>query len=140
VTDSGGTEVGRNSWATILHYPEWQTLELRWLSTTAEMSGEGFKDTLMLHAGEGERYRPTRMLIDTSEFRHRPEPETLQWRDQHIVPRYNRAGVKKFAFIANAHWPDTVENGHQPAVEGQARFPTGWFQQRERAYQWLADI
>jgi hypothetical protein len=132
------TEVGRNSWGEILHYPEWQTLELRWLPTTSEMTDDGFRDTLTLHAGEGERHRPKFMLIDATAFHHRPAAETLQWRDEHIVPRYNRAGVTKFAFIASSGSPSTVESGSEPRVEGSALFSTGWFESREHAYEWLA--
>ena len=133
------TEVGRNSWASILHYPAWHTLELRWLPSTSEMTDQGFRDTLALHAGEGERYKPALMLIDTSEFDHRLAPESLRWRDEEIVPRYNRAGVKKFAFIASPQWAETVESGHPPSVEGRAQFPTGWFESRDHAYRWLAE-
>ena len=32
----------------------------------------------------------------------------------------------------------TVESGADPAPEGPAAFPTGWFASRDRAYQWLA--
>jgi len=32
----------------------------------------------------------------------------------------------------------TVESGAEPAPEGPANFPTGWFASRDRAYQWLA--
>jgi hypothetical protein len=103
------------------------------------MPDEGFKDTLALHAGEGERYQPTFMLIDTTNFSHRLAPGTLQWRDEHIVPRYNRAGVEKFAFIAGSDSSDTVESGHEPHVEGRAQFPTAWFQERDHAYQWLTE-
>jgi hypothetical protein len=132
-------EVARNSWGVILHYPDWHTLELKWLPTTKEMTEQGFKDTLTLHSGEGERYKPSFMLIDTTQFDHAPQRDTLAWRDEHIVPRYNAAGVKKFAFIVNPGWPQTVESGAEPRIDGQASFPTGWFESRENAYQWLAE-
>jgi hypothetical protein len=63
----------------------------------------------------------------------------MQWRDSEIIPRYNEAGVAKFAFIANPSYPGpTVEAGAPPAPEGPAKFPTGWFKTREAAYRWLA--
>jgi hypothetical protein len=33
----------------------------------------------------------------------------------------------------------TVESGAEPAPDGPATFPTGWFISRDRAYQWLAE-
>jgi hypothetical protein len=62
-----------------------------------------------------------------------------EWRDAEIIPRYNEAGVAKFAFIANPGHPGpTVEAGAPPAADGPATFPTGWFKTRKAAYRWLA--
>jgi len=34
--------------------------------------------------------------------------------------------------------PGTVEKGGEPAADGPASFPTGWFETRDRLYAWLA--
>ena len=133
-----GTEVARNPWGLILRYEEWRTLELRWLPT--QMSDAGFKETLQLLAQMGEQYRPMFMIIDATEFRHDFGEGVMQWRDESIIPRYNGAGVTKFAFITGEGVPfPTVESGAQPEPDGPATFPTGWFAGRDRAYQWLAE-
>ena len=62
---------------------------------------------------------------------------TLAWRDEHIVPLYNQAGIEKFAFLTSSAMPGTVEKGRQPAPDGPASFPTGWFATRDRMYGWL---
>jgi hypothetical protein len=59
-----------------------------------------------------------------------PEWKTLElrWgqrRDEHIVPLYNEAGVKKFAFLVTDRMPGTVEKGADPVLDGPATFPTG---------------
>jgi hypothetical protein len=131
-----GTEVARNPWGLILRYEEWRTLELRWLPT--KMSDAAFKETLQLLAQMGEQYRPTFMIIDASEFRHDFGEGVMQWRDEKIIPRYNSAGVTKFAFLVPDGFPGTVESGGQPRAEGAANFPTAWFTKREHVYQWLA--
>ena len=130
-----GTEVARNPWGLILRYPEWRTLELRWLPT--QMSDAAFKETLQLLAQMGEQYRPTFMIIDACEFRHDLAEGVMQWRDENIIPRYNGAGVTKFAFLVPEGFPGTVESGGQPIAEGSANFPTAWFTKREHLYQWL---
>ena len=131
------TEVARNAWGVIVHHPQWTTLELRWLPTTRDMSDDGFKETIQLLASEGERLRPAYMFIDATEFFHQLGTGVLDWRDEHVIPRYNAAGVTRFAFLLPEGTPNTVESGAATHVEGRATFPTGWFTTREKAYAWL---
>jgi hypothetical protein len=132
-------EVARNEWGTVLSYEEWRTLELKWLPSTRAMNDDGFKATLELFAAEGERLKPVYMIIDATEFHHEFGDGVMEWRDREIIPRYNSAGVKKFAFLWREGTPGTVEAGGTPQPEGSADFPTGWFTGRERAYRWLME-
>ncbi len=132
-------EVARNSWGVVLDHRQWRTLELRWLPATRDMTDEGFKETLELLASAGERLGPRFMLVDGTDFHHQSGEGVMEWRAEHIVPRYNSAGVTKFAFLAPAGSPGTVESGAAPAVEDGANFQTAWFSGREGAYQWLAE-
>jgi DNA-binding transcriptional ArsR family regulator/uncharacterized protein YndB with AHSA1/START domain len=69
-----------------------------------------------------------------------PTIRSLRWRDKEIIPHYNAGGPAKFAFITGEGVPfPTVETGAEPAPDGPATFPTGWFASRDRAYQWLAE-
>ncbi|HSS11944.1 MAG TPA: hypothetical protein VLL25_18800 [Acidimicrobiales bacterium] len=126
-----------NEWGAITFYPEWKTLELKWGQKTRSMSDDGFKKTLQMLAEEGLKLRPSYMIIDATEFFHQLGDGTLAWRDEHIVPLYNQAGVKKFAFLATDRAPGTVEKGAEPAPDGPATFPTAWFETEERMYAWL---
>ena len=56
------------------------------------------------------------------------------WRDENIVPRYEAAGVRKFAFHMPAGMPAI---GSDPAPEGVAKYPTGYFGTRRDALAWL---
>ena len=132
-------EVARNQWGVVLNHERWRTLELSWLPSTSEVSDEGFKETLELFAAEGERVKPTYMIIDATDFRHELGDGVLEWRDREIIPRYNSAGVRKFAFLWPEDTPGTVETGGTPKPEGSANFPTGWFTGREHAYRWLTE-
>lgn len=132
-------EVARNQWGVVLHHEQRRTLELQWLPTTRDMDDDGFKETLQLLAGAGERLKPALMLIDANQFHHQFGVGVMQWRDEQIIPRYNAAGVTRFAFVVPAGTPGTVEAGGTPAVEGSATFPTGWFSSRDSAYRWLAE-
>ena len=97
----------------------------------------GFRQTLQTLADHGLEVRPRYMIIDATEFFHTLGEGTLAWRDEHIVPLYNQAGVEKFAFLTSSAMPGTVEKGGQPAPDGPASFPTGWFETRDRMYAWL---
>ena len=77
------------------------------------------------------------MFIDATQFFHDFGEGVLDWRDEHVIPRYNAAGVTRFAFLMPEGTPNTVESGAQSRVEGRATFPTGWFTTREAAYAWL---
>jgi hypothetical protein len=130
--------VASNKWGTITYYTQWKTMELKWEPTTRSMSDDGFRQTLQLLADEGLKLRPAYMIIDATEFFHRVADSTFDWRNEHIIPLYNQAGIKKFAFLATAQAPSTVEKGAEPAPDGPATFPTAWFESRDRLYAWLA--
>jgi len=132
-------EMARNDWGVILQHEQRQTVELRWLPSTRDMTDGGFKETLELLAAAGERVRPRFMLIDATEFHHQFGEGVMAWRDEHIIHRYGAAGVTRFAFLVPEGAPGTVESGGTPVVEGRATFPTAWFSTRERADRWLAE-
>jgi hypothetical protein len=133
------TVVASDQWGQIIYYDERNSLELRWLPSTANAADSDVKTTMELFASEAVNRRPKTLIVDTTEFRHAWGDGMMQWRDTEIIPLYNQAGVAKFAFIANPHYPGpTFEAGAIPAPEGPANFPTGWFKTRDAAYQWLA--
>ena len=131
-------QVASNEWGMISYYADWKALELKWAGTTRSMGDDGFKATLQLLADKGLTFRPASMIVDATEFFHDLAEGTLEWRDEHIVPLYNQAGVQKFAFLVPEGAPGTVEKGAQPAPDGPAAFPTGWFETRDRMYAWLS--
>jgi hypothetical protein len=95
--------------------------------------GRRVHGTLCLFAWEAEKARPTRLLIDATQFRHPFGSGVLEWRDAHIIPRYGAAGVRKFAF----HVPAGFPKAGAEETEGPAIFPTRWFVDREAALDWL---
>ena len=131
-------QVASDDWATVTYHPDWNTLELTWGVQTRSMSDDGFKQTLQMFAEQGLKFRPSSMIIDSVDFYHEVGAGTMSWRNQHIVPLYNEAGVQKFAFLVSDHAPGTVEKGGTPAPDGPAQFPTAWFETRDRLYAWLA--
>jgi hypothetical protein len=128
-------KVAANEWSEILHHKSDGVLELRWLPT--EMSDGAFKATLALFVWQAEMTRPKYLLIDATQFHHRPGPGVMEWRDVAIIPRYGAAGVRKFAFHVPAGFPNTIESGGNETIDGPAVFPTAWFADRQHALDWL---
>lgn len=132
------TKVASTEYGAIIHHDERNTLELKWLPTTKDATEAQARDTMALFAAETERLKPRFLIVDTTEFFHQWADDMMDWRNTEIIPRYNAGGVTKFAFVTGEGVPfPTVESGADPAPEGPATFPTGWFAGRDRAYQWL---
>jgi hypothetical protein len=129
------SKVAGNAWGEIVHHETDGILELRWLP--AKMTDGAFKATLALFVWAAETVRPSFLLIDAKEFRHQFGLGAMQWRDDHIIPRYGAAGVTRFAFLMPASFPNTMESGGREMVDGPAIFPTAWFSQRGDALAWF---
>jgi hypothetical protein len=124
-----------NRWGEIIDRPTTELVELRWYDTTADMSAQQFQDWLTTFADHVERLHRPRVLIDGTRFMMDPANVDDAWRDTNIIPRYNAAGVRRFAFL----FPDEMPAiGAAPAAEGPATFPTGYFARRQEALDWLA--
>jgi hypothetical protein len=111
------------------HKPE-KFVCLVWLPGTAGMTDQDFKEALEVFAEGALQHRAERLMIDVTEFRHRPSDEVLTWRDEVIVPKYNQARVKRVAWV----WPG--EGGDTATGEGTG-YVNRYFSSEEEALAWL---
>ncbi len=131
-------ELYRDRFGAILHHSRQQILELEWFEGSATMTDDDFMRSMERYAAFAEEHRAPNMLVDVTRFKHTPGEQVAQWRDQHIIPRYDAAGVKKFAFLIPSGAPGTVESGTQPEREPPGNFPTGYFADRRNVLDWFA--
>lgn len=131
------TEGLKNEWGVVLHHPDEDMLELRWLPSNATMTDGGWMATLAMFVHQAETVRPSFLLIDAQQFRHTFEQDVMRWRDDQIIPRYGAAGTRKLAFLMPEGFPNTMESGGTEVFEGPAIFPTAWFSAREHALEWF---
>ncbi len=110
-------------------------LELRWFPETEFMTDDDYMGWLERYAASAEQHHAMFLLIDTLAFKHHPGAHTGPWREANIIPQYNRAGVRKFAFLLS---PGAAPSAG-PAPEGSARFPTGYFDSREQIDRWFSE-
>ena len=127
------TQLFQDRFGVMLYDDARNILELRWYPETEFMTDDDYMGWLERFAIAAEQHRVQCIVIDTLAFKHHPGAHTGPWRDEHIIPRYNRAGVKKFAFLLS---PGTAPKT-EPAIEGLAKFPTGYFDSREQIDQWF---
>ena len=113
------------------HKPE-RLVRLTWLAGTAGMTDQDFKETLETFAESALQHKARGLLIDVREFKHRPSPEIAAWRDEVVVPKYNRAGVKKIAWV----WPGNAPS-NQPATEKE-KFENHHFATEAEALAWVS--
>jgi hypothetical protein len=132
---ANGTLVYEDRWGSIIDRPDSGYLEIRWYDTTRAMTKADFEAWLTTFAGEVERYHRPGVLVDGTIFLMDPSNSDGPWRDAHIVPRYNAAGIKKFAFQFPEGMPAI---GSPPAIEPPATYLTGYFGRRNDALAWLA--
>ena len=121
-------------WGDILDRQDDDCVEIRWFDTTSAMNGSEFGDFLTRYAEQVELCGRRNCLIDAVQFKMDPDNMNMGWRDEHIVPRYNAAGVQKFAFIMPQGMPAI---GKTPENEGPGQFPTAYFGTRVDALNWL---
>jgi hypothetical protein len=123
-----------DEWGEIIDRPSGGLIELRWFDSTAARSKQQFQQWLSTFADQVGRVRRSRVIIDGTNFKMNPAFMDGAWRDANIIPRYNTAGVRGFAF----HMPSGMPMiGTPPAPEGPVRFPTGYFGSRKEAIDWL---
>jgi hypothetical protein len=65
------------------------------------------------------------------------DPGPRSWNGEELHNPSLWAEVRKFALLAPAGFPDTIEEGGKEVIDGPAIFPTAWFSGRSRAIEWL---
>ena len=129
-----GTVLFEDQYGSTIDRPDANFIEIRWYDATLSFTSEGFNAWLQRFAGEVEAVRRPAVLVDSVQFRMDMAHMDRDWRDANIIPRYNKAGVRKFAFLMPEGMPAI---GAPPTVDGPAEFPTAYFGGRADALAWL---
>lgn len=93
--------VVKDQWGQIIFDDVRNTLELKWLPSTRDATDDDVRETMKLFTARAGKRVPSLLKVDTTEFHHRWGEGMMEWRNAEIIPGCNRAGVKKFAFIAD---------------------------------------
>ena len=107
-------------------------LQLVW--TDIPLSDDDVKRTLERFGEHAAKRHGANLLVDVRKFHYAWGPQMDEWRDANVVPVYNDAGVRKFAFLL----PEGART-RPPTRIGPAQFETGYFTSREAAEDWFSE-
>lgn len=129
------TTIYENDYMRLDHVEEHKVLELIWKPATESMSDSDFKAALYLFACWAIEYKVNYLLVRIHDFQfaNAMSEELTEWRDRQIFPRYNKAGVLKFAFLGNADQLPPSDPPQSP----HANFPTRFFSEMETLKEWF---
>lgn len=110
---------------TILHFG--------WEEAHSSMRYEDFQEACHNYAGFAWEHRARHLLVDVRNFQLNLPAGFEAWREEALNPRYDRLGVRRFAYLAlPEHLP------FMPDVPGNAvRFETRAFADEAAAQAWL---
>ena len=129
------TVVYEDEYGAMIDYADDDYVEIRWYDASKRLDSDSFNAWLDGFAHGVAEYRRAGILVDANQFGMDMTLMDADWRDANIIPRYNAAGVRKFAFLMPEGMPAI---GAPPMIEGPADFPTGYFGTRATAKAWLA--
>ena len=132
-------ELFRNDYFSITHDASAAALKIAWTEKTAEMGVEDFKDALRRLAGHAEEHGAHRLLVDVTRFRFAVGPEIGPWRGHEITPRYNAAGVAKFAYVFPEGADLPPSSAEAPEAYSGEDFATRFFHSEDSARAWFAE-
>ena len=130
-------KVYQNDFMIVNHLDKEKTLELIWTAETKNMVNADFKASLYIYAGFAIEFRTAQLLVHIQDFGF-PDAmgeELTTWRDQQIFPKYNQAGIKKFAFLG----PKEILPPTDPPQSPFANFQTRFFPSLEDVTDWFGE-
>ena len=126
-------QLHQNTFHNILWDDQSHVIRLDWKEGTSSMTGEDFKKELTFFADQVEAKKAHGILVDVSQFRHKPGPDIEEWRLKNISGRYDAAGVRRFAFL----FPESVATPPAMKSSPAEKFETRAFNNVEEALAWL---
>ncbi len=112
-------------------------LSLTWKPSTTDVGDDDFQEALSNFAGFAIEYRPRGLIVDFRSFAGRVSSDLVgAWRDQQIVPRYNKADASKMAILT---MPGSALPVSPPERHSGQAFKSAVFDSEEAMYQWLSE-
>lgn len=122
-----------DAYGSVIDWADDDFIELRWYDTTKGLTTAAFNEWQTKWAEQVEKAGRSRALVDVQQFQMTAEQDP-DHRTKSILPRYDRAGVTKFAFLSD---PDNNLVGQDPEPEGDHL--SAWFGSRADVMAWFTE-
>lgn len=123
-------ELEQRAAGTFFFDPEHRVVSLVWAD--APLDEEAVKEMLLRFGDHATAHPDSALLVDARTFNFHWGPEMDAWRNASVIPFYNDAGVRRFAFV----FGDVVPL-RPPVQIPPANFETGSFHTVDAAESWL---
>lgn len=117
--------------------PQGELMEFVWSDYSVHLTDEDFRQELLQEVKMVKQYRPTHLLIDTTNFMFAISPDVQTWIDEEVYPAWADAGVVKIAllmspeFIAQLSLEQAIDENTQKLLESD------FFESRDNALSWF---
>ena len=106
-------------------------LILVWTENSSDMTDQDFKIVNLAYADLAVERGVFSLLVDVQQFGHAFNDDLTAWRNETIIPKYDRAGVQRFAFLHG----EGAQIPPEPYPEGD--YIVQHFTSDEEALNWL---
>ena len=109
----------------------------KWNPTSKELVESTFKEQIKIWLNEVLSLKPTKLLIDTTDFQFILEPDVQDWFDREVFSAYPKAGVQKKAFLHSVDYVAQVSLEQHTHEIQNSTFDVAFFATKEEALEWL---
>lgn len=132
-------EIYNNNFVIIHFFREHLLIKTTWLPSTGLMTDEQCKECFIVVRDITKRFKPTRIINDTSKMAFSIHPVLQEWIDQLMYPVMMEIGLQKMAFVMSENF--TVQIGIEQAVEEITNpiFENRYFNSIAEAEAWILE-
>jgi len=129
-------ELFKHPFYTFIYDPRRRIITFKWTTETAKMQVHDYQEAIHNFAGFAFDNPAKGLLVDLRDFRYQPPTSLGNWRDDVVAPRYVKAGVKKFAYLALLGLLEKMQ-GAADEYKQKRGFEEGYFGSEDGALRWL---
>jgi len=130
-------EIYKNDYWIIKFEQEFNIMATIWFESSSSVNDEIYKKEMIQYAEMVEKYKPSKLVVDTTKFGYVISPEIQTWTNETVFPRGIAAGLRNVAIVVPA---DIITHLSLEQTMEEAmgmKFVTRYFADYNEAYNWL---
>ena len=102
-----------------------------------DMTEEEYKKDMLSYVNIVEKYKPSKVLIDSSISKFVASPDLQDWTNENIIKRTLLAGLKKNAFVISKDFISQLSSEQTLEESEGAKKNIKYFVDKDKALEWL---